>query len=121
MMVKRRSLLVQILLMTVTVGMYSIYWYYATTREILGLLKRDEENVFLWTILFVIPILFCISYYKQGKAYEELTGGELNRWVLFALWILFPPLVWIIVQRRLNEVADAQLAVASGQPPQLNA
>lgn len=112
MKIKRRNLFVQVLLMTVTCGLYSVYWYYWTTRELLSLQGRDEENVIMWTILFCIPGPWFYSYYKQGQAYEALTGGELNRWITVILWFFFSPAVWLVIQRRLNEIAVEQERVA---------
>lgn len=104
-MVHRRNMLIQVLLMIVTFGLYSIYWFYQTTQEMLGLQKR-EENVFLWTIFLIFPFLFFYAYYKHGELYEQLSRGEVNRWVMFVLWVVFPPAVWFIVQSKLNLIAD---------------
>ncbi|MCM2322087.1 MAG: DUF4234 domain-containing protein [Oligoflexia bacterium] len=105
--IKRRSLWLQVLLMVVTFGLYSVYWFYWTSREMESRLGRDE-NVFLWTIFFVVPPLMLYSYYKQGEVYELMTSGSLNRWLIFVLWLFFPPAVWLILQLKLNELADQQ-------------
>lgn len=110
--VKRRNMWVQVLLIFITFGLYSVYWYYWTTRELWELTGREDENIFLWTIFLCLPFTFFYSYYKQGEAFEKVTGGEVNRWLTFALWIVFPPAIWFMVQRKLNSVSDKQIAHA---------
>lgn len=108
MQVKRRNLGVQFLLMVVTFGFYSFYWYYVTMREMLTLLEKNDENVFIWTVFLAIPFLFFYPYYKQGEAFEQLSNGAVNRWVMLFLWVFFPPAVWLIVQLKLNKIASEQ-------------
>lgn len=100
-----RNLGVQVLLTVVTVGFYPIYWYYVTTQEMVTYLKR-EEPVFLWTVLWIVPILSFYSYYKQGEIFEQISP-DINRWITLLLWVLFPPAVWIIIQMKLNKMANA--------------
>lgn len=105
--IKRRNLLLQVLWMFLTFGLYAIYWFYATSKEMDEYLGKDD-NILLWTIFFGFPILFFYSYYKQGELYELISNRDLNRWVIFALWVIFPPAVWIIVQNKLNHLAEQQ-------------
>ncbi|MBQ10934.1 MAG: hypothetical protein CMJ45_05230 [Planctomyces sp.] len=53
-MIKRRNMLVQILLFIVTLGIYGIYWFYATSKEMVEYKKLDGSPI-LWTILLFIP------------------------------------------------------------------
>ena len=60
---------------------------------------------------------FCFTFYtfyKHGEVVEELTHREVNRWLVFILWNFFPFAVWFIVQRKLNELADAQAPRITG-------
>jgi hypothetical protein len=110
--IKRRNMILQVVWCILTFGIYAVYWFYATSREMAAYLKR-EENVMLWTIFFGFPFLFCYSYYKQSELYEEFSGKQMNRWILFVLWIVFPPAVWLIVQPKLNEISQkAQPVIA---------
>lgn len=117
----------QFFLAIVTFGLYIVYWYYATCREMVAYLKKeDSENVFLWTLFFGFPILFFYSYYKQGVLFEEISGKEVNRWIFFLLWVVFPPAIWILVQPKLNQLADRAVIQtppnlpAQSQEPKIN-
>lgn len=111
-MIKRRNFLAQIVLMIVSCGLYSLYWYYATCLEMARHTGR-EENVLLWTVfLSCFPIPVCLyAFYKQGELFERISP-ETNRWVIFALWSFFPPASWLIIQLKLN-----RLAAESGPQP----
>lgn len=101
-----RNMAVQVLLMVVTFGLYSIYWFYVTSKELVAVRGRgEEENVVLWLILFCFPPLCLYSYYKQGEYFELVSNGTVNRWIVFLLWMVFPPAVWLLVQSRLNDLS----------------
>jgi len=104
-MIKKRNMLVQFILAVVTLGIYCIYWFYVTCKEMAEYKKIQAEPVLL-TILLFIPIAGFYSFYKQGVLYEAFSDGAMNRWLLFVLWIVFAPAVWIVVQSRLNKEAD---------------
>lgn len=111
--IKYRSLWKQVLLTIVTLGLYPFYWFHVINVEMCAYLKR-EENIFLWTLFFGFPPLCFYSCYKQGELYEQISQGEINRWLLFVLWIVFPPAVWFILQKRMNEIAlQTSAAIAS--------
>lgn len=114
-MIKRRSFLVQCLLMVVTFGLYSVYWYYATCQEMARYTHR-EENVFLWTLfLGCFPVPICLyAFYKQGELFERISP-DTNRWVVFFLWIFFMPAVWLIIQLKLNRLAELPGAQSPGK------
>src|SRR5690348_8824374 len=113
--IRYRNMLVQVLLALVTCGLYTIYWFYVSNREMSDYLKR-EEPVFLWTLLLFVPLIAFYSHYKQGELFERISP-DVNRWLIFALWIVFPPAVWAIIQSKLNRIArslpapDSQVAL----------
>ena len=72
-------------------------------------LGRDDNPVLL-TLLFIFPPFCLYSYYKQGEIYELFSKGGINRWVIFLLWLVFPPAIWLIVQNKLNETADLSIS-----------
>ena len=104
-MIKKRNLLVQVILMIVTLGIYALYWYYVTAEEMARYKKTDASPALLLILLFV-PIISLWSIYKYSELYETFTDGAFNKWVLFLLWLVFSPAVWFIVQTKLNELAD---------------
>jgi hypothetical protein len=95
----------QCLWMVLTLGFYSVYWFYQTSKEMVSLLKRNDD-VGLWTVLMFIPFAQFYSMYKQGELYEQLTD-KVDRWIVLLLWVFFQPAVWFIIQRKLNELARA--------------
>lgn len=102
--IRRRSLLLQVLWLFLTFGLYLGYWFYSVSREMSDALGKDEP-IGLLTLLLLLPPISFYSYYKQGELFEQITKGGVNRWMLFALWLVFPPAAWIVVQLRLNEIA----------------
>ncbi len=111
--VKYRNMLIQVLLMIVTLGFYAIYWFYVTACELQAITKDSDAEPVLWTVLLFIPFAGLYSYYKYGELYEEVSEEGFNRWLLFLLWIVFAPAVWIIVQVDLNRRAPKTPAVVS--------
>lgn len=104
-MIKRRNLVVQVLLMIITLGIYGIYWFYVTSREMIEY-RNLNGSAGLWTVLFLFPLVDLYSFYKQGEAVEALTEGGINRWIVFILWLVFSPAAWFITQTELNSRAS---------------
>jgi hypothetical protein len=109
--VKYRSMGKQVILMIVTIGFYSIYWFYQTAVELAYLDKDEAANPALWTVLLFIPFGAIFSWYFYTGLYERVSMGKMNRWLLFVLWIVFVPAVWFIVQTDLNRRATWNLPV----------
>lgn len=105
--VKHRNMLVQVLLMVITLGIYSIYWFYVTADEMKSLAKDEHASPVLWTILLFVPFASLYSMYKHGELFEKVSSERLNRWILFVLWLVFSPAVWFIVQLELNKRANS--------------
>jgi hypothetical protein len=105
--VKYREMLVQVLLMIVTIGLYSIYWFYQTAQELKTITGDAEAAPALWTVLLFVPFGAIYSWYKYAELYERAADAKVDRWVLFLLWIVFSPAVWFIVQTDLNRRATA--------------
>lgn len=103
--VKHRNMWAQVFLMIVTVGFYAIYWFYQTAMELAALAEDHEAAPTLWTILLFVPFGAIYSYYKYCQLYEKVSSEQMNRWLLFLLWIIFSPAVWFIVQMELNKRA----------------
>ena len=117
-MITKRNLLLQLIWTTLTFGLYLIYWFYATSREMTDQLRR-EEPVWLWTLLLIIPPLSFYSYYKHAEAFEIVSKESVSRWLILALWVFFPPAVWIVVQIKLNELARVvELKAQTGVQPE---
>ena len=105
-MIKKRNMVSQVLLFIVTFGIYGIYWFYVTSKEILDH-KKMEGNPGLWTVLLFIPFGAIISYWKQSECVEAITDGRYNRLLVFLAWFVFSPIVWFLTQSELNKRAAA--------------
>ena len=46
--IKYRNMLMQVVLVIVTLGLYAIYWYYVTLKE-MKIANGKDEGVGLWT------------------------------------------------------------------------
>lgn len=104
--IKYRNMFVQVLLMIITFGFYAIYWFYQTACELKAIASDHNAEPGLWTVLLFIPFGCFYSYYKYGELYQTVSTEGLNRWLLFLLWLVFSPAVWIIVQMDLNKRAQ---------------
>ena len=103
--IKRRNMVVQVLLVIVTIGIYAAYWFYQTAKELKFLANDAEASPALWTVQLFIPIAGLYSIYKHSELFEKVGAEHLSKWLLFVLWLVFPPAVWFIVQTDLNKRA----------------
>jgi cytochrome bd-type quinol oxidase subunit 2 len=103
--IKYRNMILQVILMIVTLGIYAIYWFYQTATELKELASDQEASPALWTVLLFIPFANLYAMYKYSELYEKISSEHLNRWILFLLWIVIVPAVWFIVQMDLNRRA----------------
>ena len=109
-MIKNRNMFAQVLLMVVTLGVYAIYWFYQTAKELKDITKDETAQPTLWTILLFIPFINLFAIYKYCELFEKASSEKLNMWILFILWFAFHPAVWFVVQMDLNNKATALIA-----------
>ena len=105
-MIKQRNMGMQVLLAVITLGIYTIYWFYVTSKEMIEY-RNLNGSAGLWTVLYLFPGINIYSWYKHGEAVEALTEGSINRWIIFILWFVFSPASWFITQTELNKRATA--------------
>ena len=105
-MVKRRNMIAQIILMVVTFGLYGIYWFYQTAKEMKALNQDADASPVLWLVLMLVPFGAFYSFLKYAELYEKICTEKLNKWIIFILAIVFYPAVWFLVQTDLNAIAD---------------
>lgn len=105
-MVKRRNMITQIILMIVTLGLYGIYWFYQTAKELKAVTNDAEAAPMLWTVLFLVPFGAIYSLYAYSNVYEKVCTEKLNKWVIFIIGFVFYPALWFLVQTDLNAIAD---------------
>src|SRR5258708_28336021 len=104
-MIRNRSMLIQVVLFCVTFGIYSIYWFYSVACELQEATGDSEAIPALWTVLLFVPIANIYSLYKFSELYEKSSPDSFNRGLLFVLWLVFSPAVWLIAQTPLNHSA----------------
>jgi hypothetical protein len=101
--IKFRSMPVQVLLVIVTFGIYVLYWFYQTAMEMREGTGEYKASPALWLILMFIPFGAFFSYYYYSELFEKWSEQDINRWLLWVIWIVFSPAVWFIVQSELNK------------------
>lgn len=109
--IKDRNMWLQILLVIVTFGLYTFYWFYQTATELKSVAADEQASPGLWTVLLFIPFLNIYSWYKYAELFEQTSSEKLNRWILILLWIVLVPAVWFLVQTDLNKKARVQVAI----------
>ena len=103
-MIKYRNMWAQVGLTIITLGIYTIYWYYSVVKEMLAH-NGEQGNPGLWTVLSIIPIANLFAWWKFGGQVETMTGGKYNAVLIFLGFWVFSPIVWFVVQRYLNDLA----------------
>ena len=98
-------MVMQVILAIITLGIYTIYWFYVTLGELYKANGRADEKRWLWTILYIIPIAQFFAYWHQSEQYAQFVSNKYPGIAIFILWIVFAPVVWFLVQTDLNRAA----------------
>ena len=104
--IKKRNMMMQVVLVIITLGIYAIYWFYSTLKE-LHIANSKDEGAGKWTFFLVIPILNYFAAWHYASEYAEFTSEKHPALLIFLAWIVFWPIVWFLVQTDLNKAADA--------------
>jgi drug/metabolite transporter (DMT)-like permease len=115
----------------ITLGIYGIFWYYFTQKELaeMGRVRNTEElgtspgtsvlAVTLGALIIVPPFVSIYNACKRLNAAEGLTGQQgMEAGLLFLLWLFISPIGLYIYQSNLNKVLQAQAGGAPA-PPQV--
>ena len=105
--IKYRNMVMQVVLVVVTLGIYALYWYYVTLYELHQANGRTEGSG-MWTFLSVIPIAQYFAYWHQSNEYAEFVDEKYSAIGIFILWLVFSPAVWFLVQSDLNRAAKRE-------------
>lgn len=98
-------MILQVILVIVTFGIYTIYWFYQISVELKDNSGDLNASPGLWTVLLFIPFGAFYSYYKFGELYEKWSPDHFNKWLIFVLYLVFAPVVWFIIQTEMNKKA----------------
>ena len=124
----------------ITLGIYTIFWYYFVNKELaeIGRANNTDEcgtspgtsvlAITLGIFIIVPPFVSIYNTCKRLAAAERLTGTPqgMEPGLLFILWIFLSPVAEYIFQSNMNKVLQTQAggagAIAPGQaaapPPQ---
>ena len=103
--IKYRNMIMQVVLVIVTLGIYGIYWFHVTLEELHIANGKEDAGEILWTILMFIPIGWWFAQWHYSKECAEFTDDKYPAFLMFILWIFFSPAVWLLTQLELNEAA----------------
>jgi len=103
--IKKRNMVMQVVLMIVTLGLYAIYWFYSTLKE-LHTANGKDEGAAMWTIFLFMPILNYFAAWHYATEYAAFNVDKYPALLIFLAWIVFLPIVWVLVQTDLNKAAD---------------
>ncbi len=102
--IKHRNVILIFILFHVTLGIYGLYWFYATSSELIRY-NRQEGNPLAWLIMALIPVLNVFAIWWQAQAVEQFSkhGGHegYGATFIFVFW-LAPPLAMMLIQAELN-------------------
>jgi NADH:ubiquinone oxidoreductase subunit 6 (subunit J) len=124
---KVRSPVAVALLPLITLGIYSLVWYYKINREMADLGKatgRTDElgdspgksllAITLGAIVIVPAVISMINTFKRVQALQRTTGAEpLNGWLGLVLYLVISPVYYAYVQSGLNKAWQAQAGTAA--------
>jgi len=111
-MVKERNPILVILFTMITCGIYALYWYFATSKELneKGALETSAGMMLLYMF---IPILNFIAMWKYAKAIEALSKGEKGAGMLFVIALVFAPAFFYMAQSEAEQARRCRLIAGS--------
>jgi Domain of unknown function (DUF4234) len=112
----------------ITLGIYTIFWYYYINREAkeYGAVQGDEElansspgsSVLAITLGALIIVPAIISYYRtvlRVQRVQELGGAEkVNGWIVLILILVISPAAAPYIQSTLNKLWERYPSLAEG-------
>ena len=105
--IKNRNMIMQVVLFIVTIGIYGIYWFYSTLKELLIANGKEDAGEILWTILSLIPLINLFAYWHYSSEWATFTNDKYPSFLMFILWIFFSPAVWLLTQLELNNASTS--------------
>ncbi|MDQ8044405.1 MAG: DUF4234 domain-containing protein [Solirubrobacteraceae bacterium] len=121
---KIRSVFAPALLPFITLGIYTLVWYYKVNRELRDLGRKHgredlgtSPGMSLFAVTFgaliVVPAVISIANtYKRTKRAQQLLGfspdTQANPWIFGLCYVFIQPVAWGYLQNELNKVWTAQ-------------
>ena len=104
---QNRSLGKQVLFAVITFGLYTLYWYWITLKQLSEGTDADYNPVVRFVLAF-IPIVNLLVFWWFANDSEAVV--EQDSIVIFIAELFFPPIVWYLVQSGINDAADGTTA-----------
>ena len=115
-MIKRKSLATCIILSFVTCGIYTIYWFYSMTKDVVSMNSREYTTEPTTAVL--LNLVTCGIYgmywnYKMGKALDEIKASRgirpADQSIVYLILGVFGlgMVSWALIQNEINELANA--------------
>jgi hypothetical protein len=102
--VKNRNPVFVVAASLITLGIYALYWFYQTTRE-LGEVNKSDTSPVVWTIALFIPFVNLYFIWKYSGEAEKMMKKKHSQLVLFLAWLVFFPISQYLTQQELNKLA----------------
>lgn len=100
MVVKRRNLLVMLILLIVTFGIYYLVWAIKTKNELVRLGNEVPSGVLLF-----IPFAHLYFWYRYSQAFARSIARDDNEVIYFLLIAFLPVPGMFILQDKFNQFA----------------
>ena len=68
--IKERNMIMQVLLVIITLGIYAVYWFYVTLKE-MHIANGKDAGAGVWTVLALIPLANLFTWWHYSMEYEE--------------------------------------------------
>ena len=103
--IKTRNIVVSLILSFVTCGIYALYWVFASTKEALALVGKDDIlTVILCMFIPFIGFFLFEKKFAEGCAEQGIEHKE-NAILYLILGLVFPIALPCLVQNELNKQA----------------
>jgi drug/metabolite transporter (DMT)-like permease len=117
----------------ITLGIYAIFWYYFTQKELaeMGRARNTEElgtspgnsvlAITLGAFIIVPPFVSIYHAAQRQRAAQRLVGAQegMEPGLLLLIWIFISPIALYIYQSDQNGVLEAQAGAAPAAAPQV--
>ena len=120
---KIRNPIAVVILVTVTLGIYGLFWWYFVNRELAdyGRAKGTTElgdsplksllALFPGALLIVPALWTTVTTFKRVQAAQRIAGQQpINGWLGFVVYVVFSPAYDGYLQSGLNSVWESDLS-----------
>lgn len=104
---QNRSLGKQVLFSIITFGLYPIYWFYITNKQLAAGTDADFDPM-VRTLLIILLSPVLIGLIWLWKMTEDAAAvADQDGPILFLFFLVFSPVAWYLIQTGINDVAES--------------